>query len=118
MPSSLLALKPIQADKIEDAHGVEYDSPLEPTPWDSPKENKIGTKKLSSLLRKSIQKKMQMKSPKQQQHIRRAGVNVGMEKVRVSIGSRGRMAHRVLSNARRVAKDTQQLQSRREKERG
>ncbi|XP_022985170.1 kinesin-like protein KIN-14Q [Cucurbita maxima] len=60
----------------------------------------------------SVQKKkMQMK---------RGGINVGMEKVRVSIGSRGRMAaahaHRVLlGNGRRAANDTQ---SKREKERG
>lgn len=118
VPTSLLPLTPIQANKIEDDNGLESGSPLEPsTLWDSPKEYKMGSKKLSSLFRKSIQKKMQMKSP-MQQHIRRVGVNVGMEKVRVSIGSRGRMAHRVLSNARRVVKDTQQMQSKREKERG
>ncbi|KAL3508907.1 hypothetical protein ACH5RR_028308 [Cinchona calisaya] len=116
-PSSLLPLTPIQADKIEDANGAEYDFPLEPTLWDSPKEHKLGSKRLSSLLRKSIQKKMQVKSP-MQQHVKRVGVNLGMEKVRVSIGSRGKMAHRVLSNARRVAKDTQKKQSKREKERG
>ncbi|KAL3508900.1 hypothetical protein ACH5RR_028301 [Cinchona calisaya] len=57
------------------------------------------------------------KSP-MQQHIRRVCVSVGMEKVRVSIGSRGKMADRVLSNGRRVAKDTQQKQSKREKEGG
>lgn len=52
-----------------------------------------------------------------QQHIRRGGgVNVGMEKVRVSIGGRGRVAHRVLlGNARRAMKDVQQQK---EKERG
>jgi kinesin family member C2/C3 len=50
--------------------------------------------------------------------MRRVGVNVGMEKVRESIGSSGRMAHRVLSNAQRVTKETQLKQSKREKERG
>ncbi|KAL3508896.1 hypothetical protein ACH5RR_028297 [Cinchona calisaya] len=53
-----------------------------------------------------------------QQHMRSVGANVGMEKVRVSIGSREKMAHRVLSNARRGAKDKQQKKSKREKERG
>ncbi|KAL3508893.1 hypothetical protein ACH5RR_028294 [Cinchona calisaya] len=42
----------------------------------------------------------------------------GMKKVRVSIGSREKMAHRVLNDARRGAKDKQQKQSKREKERG
>ncbi|CAA2939480.1 kinesin KIN-14Q [Olea europaea subsp. europaea] len=91
------------------------------TPCESPKETRIGSKKLSSILRRSLHKKIQIKSPMQQPHVRKIGVNVGMEKVRVSIGSRGgRMGHRALpGNARRVViKDTQQKQSTREKERG
>ncbi|KAM1032174.1 hypothetical protein ACFX13_036648 [Malus domestica] len=50
----------------------------------------------------------------------RKGVNVGMEKVRVSIGSRGRMAHKVfLGNGRRAGtKESQKRISHREKERG
>ncbi|KAA8524934.1 hypothetical protein F0562_011428 [Nyssa sinensis] len=115
-PHPLVPLPPIQADK-KDADGGEPKSLDEPTPWESPKEHKSGVKKLSSILRRSLQKKIQMKSP-MQQHIRRGGVNVGMEKIRVSIGSRGR-AHRVLlGNARRVTKDIQQKQNQREKERG
>lgn len=122
LPCSFMPLAPIQAENVEDADKVESNCQLEPTAWDSPKVNgATGSKKLNSLLRKSIQRRMQMKSPMQQQ-MRRVGVNVGMEKVRVSIGSRGRMAHRVLSNARRVTKETQQQQqfkqSKREKERG
>ncbi|KAF8413547.1 hypothetical protein HHK36_001538 [Tetracentron sinense] len=89
----------------------------EQTPW-SLRGQKSGTKKLSSILRRSLQKKMYIKSP-MQQHTRRGGVNVGMEKVRVSIGSRGRMAQRVLlSNASRGASQVQQKQSQKEKERG
>lgn len=57
-----------------------------------------------------------------QQHIRKGGVNVGMEKVRVSIGSRGRInGHNrvVYGNGRRVGmKETPQKQNQKEKERG
>lgn len=85
-------------------------------PTNSPKGTRSGVKKLSSALRRSIQRKM--KSPMQ---IRRGGVNVGMEKVRVSIGSRGRIVpHRaLLGNGRAArAKELQQKQNQREKERG
>ncbi|GLT53939.1 hypothetical protein SLA2020_271730 [Shorea laevis] len=62
---------------------------------------------------------MQIKSP-MQQHMRKGGINVGLEKVRVSIGSRGRMAHRVFqgNNKRAGMKESQQKQIRKEKERG
>ncbi|XP_039001539.1 kinesin-like protein KIN-14Q [Hibiscus syriacus] len=82
----------------------------------SPKPMKSGSKKLSSILRRSLQKKVQLKSP-MQQHLRR-GLNVGMERVRVSIGSRGRTAGRVLvGNGRKGGtKETQQKQSQKEKE--
>ncbi|CAI9088972.1 OLC1v1023445C1 [Oldenlandia corymbosa var. corymbosa] len=116
--STLLPLAPVQPNMIEDDNPVESGFPLEPpTPWDSPKEQKMGAKRLTHIWRKSIQRKMQLKSP-MQQPLRRVGINVGMEKVRVSIGSRGRMAQRVLTNARRAVKDTQQNPSKREKERG
>ncbi|XP_022717521.1 kinesin-like protein KIN-14Q [Durio zibethinus] len=90
----------------------------EQTVCDSPKEMKSGGKKLSSILRRSLHKKVQLKSP-MQQHLRR-GVNVGMERVRVSIGSRGRIASRVLvGNGRRGGtKEIQQKQNQKEKERG
>lgn len=120
LPLPLLPIPPCQADKKEDTSGSEANNLPEQTPSDSPKKLKIGgTKKLSSILRRSLQRKIQMKSP-MQQHMRKVGVNVGMEKVRVSIGSRGRMGHRVLlgSNTRAGGKESQQKQIRREKERG
>ncbi|XVE52839.1 hypothetical protein DITRI_Ditri02bG0156500 [Diplodiscus trichospermus] len=88
----------------------------EQTVCNTPKGMKSGGKKLSSILRRSLQKKVQLKSP-MQQHLRR-GVNVGMERVRVSIGSRGRMGSRVVvGNGRRGGtKEVQQKQK--EKERG
>ncbi|KAK6934788.1 Malectin domain [Dillenia turbinata] len=80
----------------------------------SPKEVKPRGRKLSNILRQSLQRRGYVKSPLQQYH-KRGGVNVGMEKVRVSIGSRGRIAHRVtLGHARRAAaaapKEIQQKQ--------
>ncbi|XWS10302.1 hypothetical protein CRYUN_Cryun39dG0064300 [Craigia yunnanensis] len=90
----------------------------EQTVCNSPKGMKSGSKKLSSILRRSLQKKVQLKSP-MQQHLRR-GVNVGMDRVRISIGSRGRMASRVLvGNGRRgETKEIQQKQNQKEKEKG
>ncbi|KAK4727921.1 hypothetical protein R3W88_032838 [Solanum pinnatisectum] len=111
LPPPLFPLRSIQSEEMmEDADGVDSKCLPEPTPQDSPKELKTASKKLNSVLRRSLQKKMQFKSP-MQQNIRRVGVNVGMEKVRISIGSRGRMAQRVmLGNARRVPKENQQKQ--------
>ncbi|XP_022943273.1 kinesin-like protein KIN-14Q isoform X3 [Cucurbita moschata] len=128
LPSPMLPLPPsYQVEKIEKGDGSE-DSNLaeQAAQCESPKERKYGGKKLSNMLRRSLQKKkvQQMKSPVQQQVRRGGGINLGLEKVRVSIGSRGRMAaaHRVLllggggGNGRRgVAKETQ---SKKEKERG
>ena len=78
---------------------------------------------MNSILRRSLHKKMQMKSPMQQHNLRRIGVNVGMEKVRVSIGNRGRMAHRVLLGSGRRTGGTKEFQQKqqhnqKEKERG
>jgi kinesin family protein C2/C3 len=120
LPSPLLPFPPYQADKKEDTNGFEANCLPEQTPCDSPKRTKIGgNKKLSSILRQSLQRKIQMKSPLQQ-HMRKGGINVGLEKVRVSIGSRGRMAHRVFQgNIKRAGmKESQQKQIRKEKERG
>ncbi|KAL1219870.1 Kinesin-like protein KIN-14Q [Cardamine amara subsp. amara] len=66
------------------------------------------------ILRRSMQKRMQMKSSPRQQPLRRGGINVGMERVRLSIGSRGRLAHRVLlTNARNAGlKETPQKHER------
>ncbi|KAI8552295.1 hypothetical protein RHMOL_Rhmol06G0255500 [Rhododendron molle] len=121
-PQPFLHLPPIQANKKEETE-IEAKCYPEPMNWggNSPKEHKSGGKKLiNSILRRSVQKRIQIRSP-MQQHIRRVGgVNVGMEKVRVSIGGRGRVAHRVLlGNARRAMRDVQQQkESQREKERG
>ncbi|KAH6837267.1 Di-glucose binding protein with Kinesin motor domain-containing protein [Perilla frutescens var. hirtella] len=117
LPTSFLPLTPIQANKAEDC-GVEVTCLPEQITCDSPKDQRNRSKKLSSALRRSLHKKMNMKSP-MQPPLRRIGVNVGMEKVRVSIGGRGKMGQRVLlGNARRTVKDVQQKQSHREKERG
>ncbi|XVF79477.1 hypothetical protein PTKIN_Ptkin14bG0225700 [Pterospermum kingtungense] len=104
---------PCQTDIKEE---VEELTP-EQTVCNSPKLMKSGGKKLSSILRRSLQKKVQLKSP-MQQHLRR-GINVGMERVRISIGSRGKMASRLpVSIARRGTKEIQQKQNQKEKERG
>lgn len=88
----------------------------------SPKQGKRSESKKrgSSMLRRSLYKKIQHKSPIQQ-HMRRVGVNVGMEKVRVSIGSQGRMVAKrgLRKNGRRNdTEETQQKNSQKEKERG
>lgn len=117
----LLLSPPYEADKNEDTDGSETNCLHEQTPaCESPKRIKVGSnKKLSSILRRSLQRKIQLKSP-MQQHMRKGGVNVGMEKVRVSIGSRGRMGHRVfLGNTTRAGpKEAQQKHIQKEKERG
>ncbi|XWS16773.1 hypothetical protein CRYUN_Cryun33cG0008000 [Craigia yunnanensis] len=82
----------------------------------SPKGMKSVGKKLSSILRRSLQKKVQLKSP-MQQHLRR-GVNVGMDRVRVSIGSRGRIRVLVGNGRRGGTKEIQQKQNQKEKGRG
>lgn len=94
-------LPSIEADN-ENVDGPEF-CIMEPLATDSPKRSNGGEKKLMNALRRSVQKKNQMKSPMQLQQIRRVGgLNVAVERVRVSIGSRGRMAHRVLANGRRL----------------
>ncbi|PIN12782.1 Kinesin (KAR3 subfamily) [Handroanthus impetiginosus] len=115
LPPSVLPLTPIQANKAESE--VVTCLP-EQIPCDSPKDQRNRSKKMSSALSRSLQKKIYMKSP-MQPPVRRIGVNVGMEKVRVSIGSRGKLGQRVLlGNARRgVTRDNTQ-QKQREKERG
>ncbi|XP_057948127.1 kinesin-like protein KIN-14Q [Malania oleifera] len=118
LPPSV-SLPPFEANGKEDTDSSEVSCFPEQTPADSPKGLKSGGKKLNSVLRRSLQKKIQLKSP-MQLHARKGGVNVAMERVRVSIGSKGRVAHRILlGNARRVGtKETQQHQNRKEKERG
>lgn len=108
--NSLIPLPPPVTTKLcplpsieGDNDNVDMESPLA---TDSPKRSNGGGKKLMSALRRSLHKKNLMKSPmmmqQPQQMIRRVGgLNVAVERVRVSIGSRGRMAHRVVNNARR-----------------
>lgn len=117
LPLQFLPLAPIPSDKKDDTDDCEANFLPKQTSCDSPKVIRTGGRKLSSILRRSLQKKIQTKSPIQQ-HMKR-GVNVGMEKVRVSIGSRGRLAHRVLlSNGKRPGPKGTQKQSQKEKERG
>lgn len=111
---AMLPFSPLEDEK-EEIVEVENQYTLEPAVC-SPIASKSGVKKLNSALRRSLHKKM--KSPLQQ-HIKKGGVNVGVEKVRVSIGSRGRLGQRVfLGNARRVVTREAKKQSQREKERG
>ncbi|KAK9078136.1 hypothetical protein SSX86_002193 [Deinandra increscens subsp. villosa] len=67
---------------------------------DSPKRSNGGEKKLMSALRRSFHMKNQMKLPLQPR--RAGGLNVAVDRVRVSIGSRGRVAHRLVANGRRT----------------
>ncbi|KAK1416632.1 hypothetical protein QVD17_25747 [Tagetes erecta] len=52
------------------------------------------------LMRPSLSKKSEMKSPHQIRRI--GGLNVAVDRVRVSIGSRARVAHRFVANGRRT----------------
>lgn len=121
--SSPLVLAPAsRAADQKESHGELENCLTTQTHFESPKGIRSGSKKrVSNMLRRSIHKKLQNKSPIQQHMIRRVGVNVGMEKVRVSIGSRGKMiAQRaMLKNARRNGtEEGQQKNSHKEKERG
>ncbi|XP_030439604.1 kinesin-like protein KIN-14Q isoform X4 [Syzygium oleosum] len=114
-PAPLLPLEECLPERNECEDGSEMNCLPEKIPCHSPKGIRSGGKKLSSALRRSLQKKMHMKSP-----MRKVGVNVGMEKVRVSIGNRGRIGSRMFLGSNRTArtKDIQNKQSHREKERG
>ncbi|CAK7338499.1 unnamed protein product [Dovyalis caffra] len=118
LPSIPSSFPLCQVDMKEDSEGSETNCLPEQTHCDSPKGIRNGSKQLSNMLKRSLQKKANMKSPLQQ-HMRRGGINVGMEKVRVSIGSRGRIAHRVLlGNGRRAGmREAQQKQTLGDKER-
>ncbi|KAI3525331.1 hypothetical protein L2E82_51564 [Cichorium intybus] len=97
----LFPLPSIEADNENEDETTE--GCMERLATDSPKRSNGGGKKLMSALRRSL-KKNQVKSPMQPHQIRRiGGLNLAVERVRVSIGSRGRMAHRgVLANGRRM----------------
>ncbi|XP_028752425.1 kinesin-like protein KIN-14Q [Neltuma alba] len=121
LPSTIM---PVLESRAEEKESNEEggNSLATQTHLESPKQRmKSGSKKRgSSMLRRSLYKKIQNKSPSQQ-HMRRVGVNVGMEKVRVSIGSQGRMIAKrgFLKNGRRNGtEETQQKNIQKEKERG
>ena len=125
IPLQFLPLAPIPADEKDDSEDESEANCLpKQTSCDSPKVIRSGGRKLSSILRRSLHKKVQTKSPKMVQQQMKKGVNVGgTEKVRISIGSRGKLAaHRMLlSNSRRPgsgAKAMMQMQSHKDKERG
>ncbi|GAA0167194.1 microtubule binding motor protein [Lithospermum erythrorhizon] len=119
-PLAFQPLTTIQANEMEEKENQGEKFLAEPTHIDSPKKLKVGTKTLGNILRRSLQKKIYSRSSPNQQNTKRVGINVGMEKVRISIGSRGKTAHRVLgSTIRRAARDSIiQKQSHREKEIG
>ncbi|XP_047163257.1 kinesin-like protein KIN-14Q isoform X2 [Vigna umbellata] len=107
-----------QVDQKDVIGEVETNCVPAQTHCESPKEVRIGAKRIGSILRRSLHKKIQVKSPLHQ-HMRKVGVNVGMEKVRVSIGSRGRLAPRGQVGCRKGGtRDIQQKNSQKEKERG
>lgn len=122
LPSPLLPKLTNQADQKDINNGESETNCLPAQAYcESPKEVRSGVKKIGSILRRSLHKKVQVKSPLQQHMMRKVGVNVGMEKVRVSIGSRGRLlAQRVQvgSGRRGGGKEIQQKNSHKEKERG
>ncbi|KAL8128902.1 hypothetical protein V2J09_018057 [Rumex salicifolius] len=77
---------------------------------------KSGGKTFSSALRRSLHKRM-MKSPLQQQ-LRKGGVSVGMEKVRVSIGSRGKITQKAVRGSSRKVAAMKEVLPQKVKERG
>ncbi|KAG5235708.1 kinesin protein [Salix suchowensis] len=87
-----------EEDMKEDSEGSETNCLPEHTQCDSPRDIRYGSKRISTMLKRSLQKKGNMK---------------------VSIGSRGRIAHRVLlGNGRRTGmREAQQKQMPGEKER-
>ncbi|KAI7741797.1 hypothetical protein M8C21_000641 [Ambrosia artemisiifolia] len=106
LPSTLAPTKflpPLPSIESDNEYLDQPDCCVEPLAADSPKRSNGGGKKLMSALRRSLNKKNQIKSPLQPHQIRRAGgLNVAVDRVRVSIGSRARVAHRLVANGRRI----------------
>lgn len=118
LPVSLLSLTPKFAENKENSDGS-LSSLAEQTSCESPKKVRSGGRKINNIARKSTLRRIQAKSPLQR-HLKK-GLNVGMDKLRVSIGSRGKMGQRVLlSNARRPGAKVMldHNQKEKEKERG
>ncbi|KAJ0697642.1 putative minus-end-directed kinesin ATPase [Helianthus annuus] len=102
LPTTLAPAKfvpPLPSIESENEHEDRPERCVEP---DSPKRSNGSGKKLMSALRRSFNKKNQMKSPLQQYARRAGGLNVPVDRVRVSIGSRARMGHRLVANGRRI----------------
>ncbi|CAM8953918.1 unnamed protein product [Rhodiola kirilowii] len=104
-----LPFLPMQNSKTNNLSNglLQEDCFSQPISEESPKGLRSGGKKTSNILRRSLQKKIQIK-PAVQQQMRKGGVNVG-EKIRLSIHGRGRMARRVLlgNNGKRTDSTTQ-----------
>ncbi|KAK9085934.1 hypothetical protein Sjap_026345 [Stephania japonica] len=83
--------------------------------WSEPTQ-RSATKKFSNIMRRSLQKKIQIKSPMQQ--MRRGGINGRLEKVRVSIGSRRPAQRMLICNATKGLKEMQLKQNQKGKEKG
>ncbi|XP_068654035.1 kinesin-like protein KIN-14Q isoform X2 [Aristolochia californica] len=113
IPPPLPRPLPLAADKRNADAGDNFS---EMTPWSS----KVGCRssKINNILRRSIQKKVYIKSPlPPPQHSKRTSAFGAMERVRVSFGSQGRMTQRVLvSNSGKTGKEKQLVHK--EKERG
>ncbi|KAI3857410.1 hypothetical protein MKX03_024428 [Papaver bracteatum] len=107
---ALLVVPPPQVEKIKEiTEAYESESP-EQANW-SLKGQKVGNKKVNSILRRSLQKKVSIKSSPLQQHMRRGGP----ERTRLTIAGKGRTAQRFLLN-NGVPKEVPQKHK--EKERG
>ncbi|XP_054816089.1 kinesin-like protein KIN-14Q isoform X2 [Prosopis cineraria] len=113
LPSAAHQLTQNRADQKEvnsesESNGLPLQSHCE-----SPKEIRGEGRKKGSKLRRSLLKKNQEKS-QTQQNIRKVGVSVGMEKVRVSVGSRGKMGKgRAGTKERQQQKNSQKEKERR-----
>ncbi|XP_068656130.1 kinesin-like protein KIN-14R [Aristolochia californica] len=112
IPPPLPRPLPLTADKRNTEAGENLS---EMTPWSS----KVGCRssKINNILRRTIQKKVYIKSPLPPQHSKRSSAFGAMERVRVSFGSQGRMTQRILvSNYGKTGKEKLPVQK--EKERG
>ncbi|KAI3947840.1 hypothetical protein MKX01_034505 [Papaver californicum] len=107
---ALLVVPPSQVEKMKEiTEAYESETP-EQANW-SVQDQKVGNKKFNSILRRSLQKKVSIKSSPLQQHMRRGGP----ERTRLTIVGKGRTAQRFLIN-NGVPKEVPQKHK--EKERG
>ncbi|MCL7032415.1 hypothetical protein MKW94_017279, partial [Papaver nudicaule] len=106
----LLMVPPPQVEKRKETTEANESETSEQENW-SLKGQKVGNKKFNSILRRSLQKKVSIKSSPLQQHMRKGGT----EKSRLTIVGKGRTAQRFLLN-NGVPKEVPQKHK--EKERG